>query len=328
MSTIKTDMIGKKYGRLTVLEECDKRGKSRCAFYKCRCECGNITYVDGSALRKGNTKSCGCSRKKNHFQTHGKSKTRLYRIWQGMKTRCYNKKSSDFQYYGAKGIKICQGWLDDFTNFYKWAMDNGYKENLTIDRINSANNYDPDNCRWIILEKQQANKKNNIYLTYNGKSQIIAHWAKELKKSRIVIERRHRKGWTDEECLFGKSKKLIYKYDYLTNKVLDSYDTVANAAKVNKICSATIYSELHKNILEYPRRDYYFGFAPKCKYVIKCYDNELLELLGTYKNIKDAAKATAVDARQIQWQIAKDLPFRERISGCTGLWFRREVIDK
>jgi hypothetical protein len=120
--------------------------------------------------------------------------------------------------------------------------------------------------------------------------------------------------------------KYIIKYDYLSGRVLKTYATIKSASIDNYVPYGTIYKELLRPSIIYPRRDYYFGHNPKPRYVVWCYDNESRDLLGTYINIKDASDKTGVDACQIQWQINKDLPFNERFMGCTGLWFKRGLI--
>lgn len=126
-----------------------------------------------------------------------------------MKTRCYNKNYEHFKHYGERGIKVCEEWLNDFMTFYNWSMSNGYKDNLTIDRIDVNGNYEPSNCRWLTNEEQQNNKRRNIRLTYNGKTQTITQWARELGIKRELIERRHRRGYIDKACLFGT--RILYK---------------------------------------------------------------------------------------------------------------------
>lgn len=121
--------------------------------------------------------------------------------------------------------------------------------------------------------------------------------------------------------------KYIMKYDYLTGDVLAKYETIKDASIDNHIGYHTIYKELHQKKLEYPRRDYYFGYEPKPRWVINCYDNETLQLLGSYRNIKQASYFTGVCQQVIQWNIERDLPLRERKIGCTGLFFKREVIN-
>ncbi len=121
--------------------------------------------------------------------------------------------------------------------------------------------------------------------------------------------------------------KYIYKYDYITGDVLAKYTSIKEASTDTGIGYHTIYKELQQNKLEYPRRDFYFGYEPKPRYVIRCYDNELWELLGTYRNIKQASYFTGVAHQVIQWNVERDLPLRERRCGCTGLFFKRELIS-
>lgn len=200
-------MIGQKFGKLTVIEECKERNKHGKIVYKCTCDCGNIVYANGHLLRNGNTKSCGCLRLGGRPQTHGKSYTRLYRILQHVKDRCYRSNNKDYQYYGARGIRVYDEWLNDFEAFYNWAINTNYKENLTIDRIDVNGNYEPSNCRWVDQKTQNNNKRNSVRLTYDGKTQTITQWAEELNCNRSAMYIRHRKGWTDKECLFGKGVK-------------------------------------------------------------------------------------------------------------------------
>ena len=124
-------MIGKKFGRLSVINTSNMRTSENRLKYECVCECGNNVIVDGKSLRNGHTKSCGCLSKelsKKRVTTHGKTKSRLYTIFGGMKQRCYYKNNSHYKYYGKRGIKICDEWLNDFINFYNWSINNGYKE--------------------------------------------------------------------------------------------------------------------------------------------------------------------------------------------------------
>jgi len=156
------DLTGHKYNKLTVIKlhhktqkyTIDGKKKGHQYFWLCKCDCGNETIIPTSNLRKGLIKSCGCLK-----YTHHLSNTRLYRIYIGMKTRCYNSKSLSYKDYGGRGITICQEWLDDFMNFYNWAKDNGYSDNLSIDRINVNGNYEPSNCRWATQEEQSNNTR-------------------------------------------------------------------------------------------------------------------------------------------------------------------------
>jgi len=151
----KINLIGQRFGRLIVLRDTGKRCW-RYVVWLCKCDCGRLTEVLNNNLRTGCTKSCGCLQKeivKKINTIHGDTKegkaVRLYRIWRSMKSRCYNPNHNSYKYYGGKGIKICDGWKNDYLAFKSWALANGYKDDLTIDRINPDGNYCPKNCRWI-----------------------------------------------------------------------------------------------------------------------------------------------------------------------------------
>jgi len=153
--TIK-DLTGKKFNRLTVLEPTKKRSHSGVVIWKCQCDCGNIAEVRSDNLTGGRTQSCGClvsdlTAKHNHQNTiHGDShSSRIYRIWASMKSRCLNPNDYHYQYYGKRGIIVCNAWKNDYLAFKKWALANGYKPGLTIDRINNDGNYEPDNCQFL-----------------------------------------------------------------------------------------------------------------------------------------------------------------------------------
>ena len=154
------DMTNKRFGMLTAVKPV-RRGKGQ-FWWDCVCDCGNTSCVEGSDLRSGKITSCGCKRfgKKFTQERHGKRNTRLYTIWACMKDRCRNPAANNYRWYGGKGVCVCNEW-DRFENFYNWAMENGYQDNLTIDRIDSSGNYCPDNCRWITQSEntRRAHKK-------------------------------------------------------------------------------------------------------------------------------------------------------------------------
>ena len=158
------DLTGRKFGRLTVLKRAENRGKH--TYWVCQCQCGNICETRTRNLIQGTVESCGCLRNEKARErtilrnlSHGMSKTRLCKIWYGMKDRCYRETSSRYKYYGAKGVQVCEEWQQNFLNFYNWSIKNGYSYNLTIDRIDPYGNYEPSNCRWITIQEQQRNKR-------------------------------------------------------------------------------------------------------------------------------------------------------------------------
>jgi len=174
---------------LTVIKE-SGRNKNRCILWKCRCDCGKVVDITATALRQGQ-QSCGCMQGSvKHRQTN----TRLYTIWTGIKRRCYNTHDKSYQkWYGAKGIRMCDEWKNDFMSFHDWAISNGYTEELTIDRIDSTGNYEPSNCRWVTAQEQSINKRNNVWFTYDGETLTEIEWARKLEVEPTTIKRRFKK---------------------------------------------------------------------------------------------------------------------------------------
>ena len=164
---------GERYGRLTIIREVEPAGSShkRVRRFLCRCDCGNEIICRLPNLKSGTTKSCGCYRKfvsSNRRDCHHLKNTRIYRIWCGMKRRCYNKHNEHFDRYGGRGIIVCDEWKTDFMNFYDWAMSNGYDDKLSIDRINNEGNYEPSNCRWANQKQQIVNSTAAIKCSLGG----------------------------------------------------------------------------------------------------------------------------------------------------------------
>lgn len=158
------DLTGKTFGSLTVISR-SENGKHRRTRWLCKCKCGKTVTCDSSALTSGAKTHCGCQRKKIQkkikTEMHNGSRTRLYRIWAQMRDRCSNPSSTSYQWYGAKGVEVCDEWREAFNPFRDWALSNGYAEGLSIDRMNPFGNYEPSNCRWITLSEQAYNKRNS-----------------------------------------------------------------------------------------------------------------------------------------------------------------------
>ncbi len=177
MSTVK-NCINQRFDRLVVI---GKAGvdKGRHVLWECKCDCGNTIAVTGNNLRSGNTKSCGCMAREsltNRNTKHGESKTRLYRIWSGIHTRCKNCNRSDSKSYALRGITVCDEW-GSYEGFKKWAMSNGYNNMLSIDRIDNDKGYSPENCRRVTQKQQCNNRRSNIIVEYRGEKITLAEYA-------------------------------------------------------------------------------------------------------------------------------------------------------
>lgn len=201
------DLTNQKFGRLVVLKRANNSSDNR-VMWECKCDCGNGCYVRAKDLINGKTQSCRCLHKEwlsNRFKKHGMSKLPLYNIWSSTKNRCYNKKCQDYKDYGARGIIICDEWLNNFQSFYDWAIANGYKEGLTIERINTNGNYNPNNCRWATNKEQQNNKRSNRLIEYKDKKQTISQWAEKLGiKYTTLYSRLNKLNWDIERALTTK----------------------------------------------------------------------------------------------------------------------------
>jgi hypothetical protein len=197
------DLQGKIFGRLTVLSYAG-RDKGGCSMWRCQCSCGNIRNIRTLHLVKGNVVSCGCYHREKAVKTmsktmqiHGKSDTRLYSIWTSMKARCLNKNNKIYPRYGGRGIVICSEWLI-FENFYQWAINNGYQDGLSIDRIDNGEGYYPNNCGWVNATVQANNTRSNRRVTCDGETHTIAEWSRIVGISGSTL--RHRLfdlGWND-----------------------------------------------------------------------------------------------------------------------------------
>ena len=136
---------------------------------------------------------------------HGLRNTRLYRIWAGMKNRCYNQNDSHYSRWGAKGIVVCDEWKNDFQAFYDWAICHGYSDELTRDRIDNDGNYSPDNCRWATVKEQNCNKKNVKFIEFNGESKLLDEWAEVLNiKPKTLWMRLYFYNWPVKKHLLRK----------------------------------------------------------------------------------------------------------------------------
>jgi len=206
------NLKGKRFGRLTVIDLCDRNNGY--VLWLCKCDCGNTTKVKSSKLLQGRTKSCGCLKKDNNKENanyYNIKHKRLYNIWNKMKERCCNEKNSAYPNYGGRGITICKEWAKSFQAFMSWAIANGYNDNLTIDRVDNNGNYEPNNCRWATREEQANNTRANRLLSYNGKTMTLSEWAKELNVYKTTLYRRIDKYKDNLDLIFYKGDKRYGK---------------------------------------------------------------------------------------------------------------------
>lgn len=158
------DLTGQRFGRLVVVERAESKNKN--SSWLCKCDCGKQTVVSAPNLKSGATRSCGCGLQEATIERstkHGGRYTKLYAVWIAMKDRCNNSNNKQFDDYGGRGIRVCKEWIDDFSAFQKWALANGYKGGLTIDRKDNDKGYAPDNCQWVTSKEQNNNRRPRRY---------------------------------------------------------------------------------------------------------------------------------------------------------------------
>ena len=206
------DLTGQRFGRWTVLEYV---GYEKGVMWRCKCDCGTERNVRSDHLRYGKTISCGCFRAEvtaketgKKIQKHGMWNTRLYHIWQRMKQRCSPScPKHEIHNYYDKGIRVCAEWESGFELFMNWALCNGYKENLSIDRIDGNKNYEPSNCRWATAREQTNNRRNSYFVEYKGKTKALTDWADVLKIAPSTLSNRLRRGMSVEDAFERPVKK-------------------------------------------------------------------------------------------------------------------------
>ena len=199
------DITGMRFGKLTVLKN-EKSDKHRNSMWLCECDCGNKIIALGKDLRSGKKHSCGCDIKRKKPEYHGMSDTNLYRRWTDMRERCDNPKNENYSKYGAKGVKVCEEWENSFLSFYNWSMENGFKEELSIDRIDPFGNYCPENCRWATFETQINNKRGSVIMELNGEKKTFTQWCKLYSICPNTVRKRMKRGYTFIDALTSPSK--------------------------------------------------------------------------------------------------------------------------
>jgi hypothetical protein len=207
------DITGMRVGNLIVLGRDKARERN---YWFVQCDCGNIKSVCRGHLVSWKIDNCGCKtfekRSKLHYK-HGERKTRLYRLWAGMLERCSDKNNVK---YGGRGICVCESWKSNFAVYRDWALLNGYRDDLTIDRIDNNGNYEPNNCRWVNTKIQANNRRSNRRIFYAGESHTLAEWAEIKNISHTAIRNRIKYGWAIERIMETPVKKINKHRDFAT----------------------------------------------------------------------------------------------------------------
>lgn len=199
------DLTGKRFGKLVAIEVDEQRAKEskKRRYWKCICDCGNISSVGADKLTNGFTKSCGCMM---GHKTHNMSGTRPHNIWMSMRNRCKNSNTKDSGYYVEKGITYCEKW-SSFDGFWE-DMQEGYADDLTLDRIDSNGNYEKSNCRWATRAEQSRNRSFCRYLTFNGETKTLAEFCRQYGLNKTTVLKKVRLGWDATKILAEFSKKI------------------------------------------------------------------------------------------------------------------------
>ena len=215
-------LVGKTFGRLTVIKDSGERAKNGNILWECVCDCGKRRLVLGANLLNGQTKSCGCYSTdilKKVATKHGLSKvngkhTKLFRAWDAMKQRCYNKNHASYKDYGGRGIDICTEWREDFEAFHDWSIANGFSDDLSIDRIDNDKGYSPDNCRWVDAKTQIRNRRNTVTYNWKGSEYTLAELGELTGINKMTIKSRLNSGATLEEALDPKVNTSVLTMSY------------------------------------------------------------------------------------------------------------------
>lgn len=208
------DLVGKKFNMLTVVERVGKTPEHRYLF-RCICDCGEEKVAEGREIKRGKIMSCGrhnAEKVSEANTTHGMTGERIYNIYLNMKGRCSNSNNQAYVRYGGRGISVCDEWTDKengFTNFLTWSLSNGYKEDLSIDRIDNNGNYEPANCRWTTNKVQQNNRGCSLLFTYNDETKPLTVWCEELNlKYDSVWKRINKYNYDFEKAITYKTERV------------------------------------------------------------------------------------------------------------------------
>lgn len=210
------------YGNLLITGK-SFRGNNGVRYVEAICDCGHIGFHRLKGVVYSKIKSCGCKTEENRMLSltvHGFNKVGnrhpIYKAWDNMKDRCYNNNYNSYHNYGGRGIIVCAEWVNDFITFCKWAIVNEWKKGLSLDRINTDGNYEPQNCRWATDIQQGRNRRNNYNIEAFGEKKCLSAWAEDIRclVNAPVVQRRLTVLKWDSERAISTPKK--YKKELLS----------------------------------------------------------------------------------------------------------------
>jgi len=242
------DLVGKVFGRLTVVRKIDGKRSQ----WLCNCECGNERVLKSYMLLNGIYRSCGCLEKENrmnlakHTRTHGMTNTILYHKYHDAKERCYNPNYYRYDRYGGRGIKMCEEWKNSFESFMEWAYSAGYDDTKngyeqTLDRIDFNGDYEPNNCRWVNMKEQSRNRSNTVWIEYHGEKTTLAEF---IEKNGITYS-----GFVTRKLKKGKSlDEILYEWN-MKHNANSNYMTIEEASKEYDVSTQTIFKWIKNGVL-------------------------------------------------------------------------------
>ena len=300
------DLTGQKFGKLTVLERAEDYitpQNEREVQWRCKCDCGRECIVRGHNLRNGHTTSCGCAIIEASTK-HGMHNTRIYGIYRGMLNRCYNENLVQYPDYGGRGIYVCDEWRGEngFINFMNWAMSHGYRDDLTIDRINNNGPYSPENCRWVTMVIQANNKRSNVYIEYNGESHTISEWSTITGIPYATLRKRLNDGWDINRIFNTPVNDYI---QIITNSNGESH-TISEWSTITGLNRDLIYDRLYKQNWDVDKALYTSVSTDRMPNYIT-YD-------GTTMNYSDWEKARGFSSGIISHRLKRGMSIQEALN--------------
>ena len=283
------DLSGMRFGKLIVTSEYERRVENSgtsYVYWKCVCDCGREKWVRGTSLSNGHVQSCGHHKK----PIHNMSSSRLYYVLNGMKQRCYNKNNVHYKDYGGRGITVCDEWLgrDGIIRFINWALANGYKDNLTIERIDVNGNYCPENCKWIPQKQQLRNQRRTVRA--NTGEDITTFAEENGMDAQIVRNRKSVYGWSDDHLLDAVPQRRIIEYQGCKY-------TPEELSEITGIKIRTIQARIHRGCTD---EEVIMPINKLNSIPIEQYDVNG-NYIATYTSLRDAAEKTGIPMTSITY---------------------------